>query len=149
MRNHRRFALFSIVLFAIVGCTVQFVPSYDEKVYDSTVAIGKQVDSFFIKVLDTKTDQRPYSQFADDFSSIEAEIGSLLLQQEARSKNEDMIEATKKTLKMWTDNKTAFQGDDLFYRNDERVKLHKNRFTNAFTAIAKGEKFLQSTGGIE
>lgn len=149
MRNHRRFALLSVVLFLLVSCTIQLVPDFDEKIYDSAVAIGKQVDSFFIKVLDTKTDQRSYSQFADDFSSIEAEIGSLLLQQEARSKNEDMIEATKKTLKMWTDNKTAFQGDDLFYRNDGRVKLHKNRFTNAFTAIAKGEKFLQSTGGVE
>ncbi len=149
MRSHRNFAVFSIFFFAIVSCTVQLVPDYDEKVYDSTVAVGKQVDSFFIKVLDTKSDQRIYSRFADDWSSIEAEIGSLLLQQKARSKNEDMIEATAKTLKMWTDNKAAFRSDDLFYRNDGRVNLHKSRFADAFTAIAKGEKFLQSTGGVE
>jgi hypothetical protein len=149
MRNHHRFAFISVILFSLISCTVQLVPDFDEKIYNSTVAIGKQVDSFFISVLDTKSDQRFYSQFADDFSSIEAEIGSLLLQQEARSKNEDMIDATSRTLKMWTDNKAAFQSDDLFYRNDGRVNLHKSRFADAFTAIAKGEKFLQSTGGVD
>ena len=149
MRSHRKFAVFNIIFFLIVSCTVQLVPDYDGKVYDSTVAISKLVDSFYIKLLDTKSDQRNYSRFAGDWSSIEAEIGSLLLQQKARSKNEDMIEATTLTLKMWTDNKAAFQDNDQFYRSDGRIKLHKNRFANAFTAIAKGERFLQSTGGDE
>ena len=149
MRNHRRFAIISVILFSLVGCTIQLVPDFDEKIYDSTVAIGKQVDSFFITVLDTKSDQRSYSQFADDFSSIEAEIGSLLLQQEARSKNEDMVNATALALEMWTDDKAKFQKSDQFYGNDEVVNLRKTRFAKAFTAIAKGEKFLQSTGGVD
>ena len=149
MRNYHRFTLLSIVIFLLVSCTVQLVPDFDEKIYDSVVAIGKQVDSFFITVLDTKSDERSYSQFAGDFSSIEAEIGSLLLQQESRSKNEDMIDATSKTLKMWTDNKAEFRKNDQFYSQDGKVNLHKTRFADAFTAIAKGEKFLQSTGGVD
>jgi len=144
---YRWYVVLVFIVAFCAACTVQMVPSYDDQIYRATISIAKQVDKFYIGILDTSPEKRSYETFADDYAAIEAEINSLLLQQQVRLRNDDMTSATRKALEMWTENKAYFKGKRDYYVVDDKVKLHKSRFSDVFEAIARGEKYLESPGG--
>ena len=97
-------ALFSMkrVLFAILfpllllqGCRVQLVPSYNAELENQIINGAKMTDKLYLEMIDAPADKKNFSLYAEKYLAAEAEINSILLKNEARSKATDIVASVK------------------------------------------------------
>ena len=86
------------ILFAALGicvllfsCRVVLVPEYSAELENQIVQGAKLNDRLYINLLDANPDKRSIQLYADKYAEIESEIHSILLKNETRKKNNDML----------------------------------------------------------
>lgn len=133
-----------IAVFCILfsgGCKVTFVPGYDARISDQIVNIAKEVDKFYLSMLETTTaadSGRIYRNFAEQYVSIEVELNSLLIKNKIRPLNENSTRICEITIEMWIKYKEEHKKDDSL--SDGLIRLNRKTFSDLFYAMQVAEK---------
>lgn len=137
--RRRTACIISALLFALLlcGCAVKFVADYDSKTEDAIFEAAKRVDQFYGKLLDTPETERQYKVFADQYSSIEADLSSLVLRNKVRQYNEDSTEIADKILAFWQKYRGVHKERDTYSTGN--AELDRDRFTRLFAYLARAE----------
>jgi vacuolar-type H+-ATPase subunit C/Vma6 len=128
----------TLLAFALGGCAVKWVDSYDAVAFEEILSVGKAVDKFYGKLLETQPDARAYRQFVLEYVAIESDIQSMLTRNRARALNEESTQIAESILKLWVKYKEAHKSRDAY--SDGNAKLDRSRFTRLFAAAASAEQ---------
>jgi len=119
------------------GCAVKFVADYDSKTEDAILDAAKRVDLFYGKLLDTPERDRQYKAFADQYSSIEADLSSLVLRNKVRQYNEDSTQIAETILSLWQKYRDLHKERDAYSTGN--AQLDRGRFRRLFAYLARAE----------
>lgn len=134
-------SLLIIAALALNACRVTFVPSYDATISTQIDNTSKQIDQFYLSMLETTTaanSGRKYDQFAKDYIAIEVELNSLLNKNKIRPLNENSVRICEITLQLWQKYKAEHKTDNTL--SDGLIKLNRVTFSDLFYAMQVAEK---------
>ena len=135
------FILLVFSVFAFYSCRVTFLPSYDASISEQIEITTKQVDKFYLTMLETTTvdnNGRSYEKFANQYVDIEVELYSLLNQNRVRPLNENSTRICEITLELWQKYKEEHKTDNTL--SDGLIKLNQQTFSDLFFAMQVAEK---------
>lgn len=130
------FLLFTFI--NISGCTVRYVADYDASITEEIVQLAKKVDLFWGALLDTKSSEREYAKFKDQYNRIEADMRGLVMKNEIRALNKESTKQANIALELWIEDRTIHKDTNGF--TDFEARRHRQQFNRVFTAMAKGEE---------
>jgi hypothetical protein len=140
--NTRAFVPIAVFCVLVLGgCKVTFVPGYDARISDQIVNIAKDVDKFYLSMLETTTaadSGRVYKNFAEQYVSIEVELNSLLVKNKIRPLNENSTRICEIAIEMWIKYKEEHKKDDSL--SDGLIRLNRKTFSDLFFAMQVAEK---------
>lgn len=138
--SHTRFACVAQVFLLILllcGCAVKFVADYDSKSEDAIFEAAKRVDAFYGKLLDSPEQERQYESFAGQYSSIEADLSSLVLRNKVKQYNEDSTQIAETIVDFWTKYRGVHKERDTYTTGN--AELDRDRFRRLFAYLARAE----------
>ena len=133
------FVILSVLAFN--SCRVTFLPSYDASIAEQIEKTTKQVDRFYLTMLETTTEEyngRSFEKFATQYVDIEVELYSLLNQNKVRPLNENSTRICEITLELWQKYKEEHKTDNTL--SDGLIKLNRQVFSDLFFAMQVAEK---------
>lgn len=137
--------LFSLVIItaivALQACKVTFIPSYDSSIAEQIDKTAKQIDKFYLSMLETTSSDgggRKFSDFTEDYVEIEVELTSLLNKNKVRPLNENSTRICEITLQLWQKYKNEHKDDDDL--SDGIIKLNRASFSDLLYAMGVAEK---------
>ena len=152
MKSIIKFYLPILLLVSVVGCKVQFVPDYDEKIASEIVTVAKKVDAYFEKLkeasyeADTDTTALAYSSFKADYISIQVDLNSLVRRSEQRGQiNIESTKQAKNASELWSKDREVHRekGNKI---NVNLIEIHKSDYERIFAAMSKAEEEKKLTG---
>ncbi|MCH7827212.1 MAG: hypothetical protein IIC75_04440 [Bacteroidetes bacterium] len=133
------FAILSV--FAFNSCKVTLIPNYDATIAKQIEKTTKQVDKFYLTMLETTTENnngRIFEKFSKQYVDIEVELNSLLNQNKVRPLNENSTRICEITLKLWQKYKEEHKKDNTL--SNGLIKLNLKSFSDLFFAMQVAEK---------
>ena len=128
-------------VFAFNSCRVTFLPSYDASIAEQIEKTTKQVDRFYLTMLETTTAEnngRSFEKFANQYVDIEVELNSLLNKNKVRPLNENSTRICEITLELWKKYKEEHKTDNTL--SNGLIKLNKLSFSDLFFAMQVAEE---------
>jgi len=126
-----------LVALCMAGCSsLQLVASYDEKTFEETIRIGREVDLFYAKLVDVPKTERQYAPYSDRYAEIEADIRSLVRRNAARPLNGESQEISNRILKFWTEYRDKHRTENAY----DDAFLDRKRFDRLFNAAVAAEE---------
>jgi len=133
------FALFGILM--INSCRVSLIPNYDSAIADQIEQTSKQVDKFYLMMLEMtsrENDGRAFDKFTEKYVDIEVELNSLLIKNKVKPLNENCVRICEITLQLWEKYKNEHKTDNTL--SDGLIKLNRLTFSDLFYAMLVAEK---------
>lgn len=133
------FSTLSIIVFN--SCTVTFIPSYDATIAEQIENTTKQVDKFYLTMLETTTEEndgRVFEKFTSQYVDIEVELNSLLNKNKVRPLNENSTRICEITLELWQKYKEEHRSDQTL--SNGLIQLNRKTFSDLFFAMQVAEK---------
>lgn len=130
-----------LIFIAFNSCSVTFLPSYDASIAEQIEKTTRQVDKFYLTMLETTTEEdngRIYEKFAMQYVDIEVELYSLLNQNKVRPLNENSTRICEITLELWQKYKEEHKTDNTL--SNGLIKLNMQTFSDLFFAMQVAEK---------
>lgn len=133
----RMVALALLMVCTLTGCpSLQLVATYDEKTYEETIRIGREVDVYYAKLVDVPPAERRYASSATQYAEIEADIRSLVRRNAARPLNSESQKITGQILKFWMQYRDKHREKDAY----PDARFDRERFFRLFNAAAAAEE---------
>lgn len=132
-----------LILSSIVlnSCKVTFIPSYDSELSSQIENTSKEVDKFYLLMLETTKDLdngRRYNNFSKEYINIEVELISLLNKNKIRPQNENSTRICEITLELWKKYKEEHKSNNTL--SDDLIILNRKTFSDLFFAMQVAEK---------
>jgi hypothetical protein len=131
--------IFSVL--ALSSCRVTFIPSYDANTATQIDNTAKEVDKFYLSMLETTSTEnegRAFNKFSEQYVSIEVELNSLLNKNKMRPLNENSTRICEITIQLWLKYKEEHKTDNTL--SDGLIKLNQKTFNDLFFAMQVAEK---------
>ncbi len=133
-----KFFVLSLVLINFSGCAVvKLLAEKDEKMYDETLKVGKEIDIFYVKLLEKEQSKRNFQRYSEQYGEIETELRSIYTKNKSKSLNGESIKISKSILGLWVKYKAKHQLDNQYTNGN--AKLDKNRFVRLFASALNAE----------
>lgn len=132
-------ALFSAL--TVSSCTVTLLPKYDAEIAEQISSTAKQVDKFYLEMLETtsiENDGRKFSFFIQKYIDIEVELNALLNKNRVRPLNENSTRICEITLQLWSKYKEEHKTDNKL--SNGLIKLNRQTFNDLFYAMQVAER---------
>lgn len=132
-----------LLTLGLAACShVRLVAPFDEKTYEETIRIGREVDLFYARLVDVPLAERRYAAYAERYAQIEADIRSLVRRNAARPLNDESHTIVLRILTFWTQYRDKHREKDAY----ADARFDRERFFRLFNAAAAAEevKRLQS-----
>jgi len=139
-RDKSRWRMIAFAL--LMACTLsacqslQLVASYDEKTYEETIRVGREVDVYYAKLVDVPLADRRYAASATQYAEIEADIRSLVRRNAARPLNSESQKISGQILKFWMQYRDKHREKDAY----PDARFDRERFFRLFNAAAAAEE---------
>jgi hypothetical protein len=137
-----KYLLALIIIFLILpGCRITLLPSYDETITQEIIQLAKQIDGFYLEMLETTNNDdggRAYNKFMKRYIELEVELTSILNKNKIRPLNENSTRICEITLELWIKYKEEHKEDDEI--TDGLIKLSRLTFSDLFYAMLVAEK---------
>lgn len=127
-----------LLLSTLTACQVKLVSDYDAATAEVIFETAKRIDAFYLWLTDVPPEERRYDEFAEEYLSIEVELGNLVLRNQIRPLNVESAAIAESTLGLWVKYKEAHKQSDAY--KDALAKLHRKRFMRLFRAMAVAEE---------
>ncbi|MDO9234745.1 MAG: hypothetical protein Q7U28_01770 [Aquabacterium sp.] len=133
----RTLAWVLLVACTLAGCThMQLLASYDDKTYEETIRIGREVDVHYARLVELAPELRHYAASAPQYVEIEADIRSLVRRNAARPLNEESQKISGQILKFWTQYRDKHREKDAY----PDARFDSDRFSRLFNAAVAAEE---------
>ena len=119
------------------GCGLQLISGYDEASKKDMLALAREVDAFYIDILDEEPERREYQYYADDYRYVLVELNALRRSQEIRQYNELTLKQVDILLDLWKKDMAQHKKNDGF--STFLLKRHRDQYVRIFAAMIKGE----------
>ncbi|MBU1013359.1 MAG: hypothetical protein KKG99_10155 [Bacteroidetes bacterium] len=130
-----------IVLLLGASCRVTLIPTYDDSIAQQIDQTSKQVDKFYLTMLElstTSNNGRAFEHFVLQYLDIEVELNSLLSKNKVRPLNQNSTRICEITLELWVKYKEEHKKDNTL--SDGLVKLNRKTFSDLFYAMQVAEE---------
>lgn len=144
MMKSTKWACMSLAALLLVGCAVRMVAPYDDETREATLSIAKQVDAFYLALLE-EAEPRAYAGHAAEYIAIETELRALVLRNRVREMNAESVTISNNLLKLWTKHKAAHKEKDNY--STGMAKLNWDALTRAFGYALEAEEAKQDPTG--
>ena len=147
LSNRILFSIFFLSVIIITSCRVTFIPSYDAEISEQIENTAKEVDRFYLSMLETTSasnDGRAFQHFSEQYVAIEVELNSLLNKNKIRPLNEHSTRICEITLELWIKYKEEHKTDNKL--SDGLIKLNRKTFSDLFYAMQVAEKGKEIAG---
>lgn len=141
MKKYKIMSLLLAILL-LTSCAVKYVADYDQTTLNKIIDVSKQVDLFYITLLDIESTERDFEKFTQSYKEIEVELRSLVMINKIRPLNDDSTRIAEQVLEFWLKYKTKHKEKNRY--SNAQLKLHQKRFNRLFTAMAIGETLKQN-----
>lgn len=134
-------ALLLVATLAMYGCRVTFVPEYDSALAADIEETARQVDRFYLMMLETTSAEdngRAFEVFAPEYVNNEVMLNSLLNQNKIKPLNQNSTRIAEITLELWQKYKEEHRTDNTL--SDGLIKLNRKTFSDLFYAMQVAEK---------
>lgn len=134
-------SIFFLSVIALNSCKVTLIPSYDADISKQIENVTKEVDKFYLSMLETTSasnNGRVFSHFAEQYVNIEVELNSLLNKNKIRPLNENSTRICEITVELWIKYKEEHKRDNTL--SDGLIKLNRKTFSDLFFAMQVAEK---------
>ena len=134
------FLIVSFTSILFFSCRLTLVPSYDEVIEQQIEVLAKDVDRFYLNMLETtsnENDGRAFELFANSYVDIEVELNSMLNKNKVRPLNENSTRICEITLELWIKYKNEHKTDNNL--SDGVIKLNRQTFGDLFYAMQVAE----------
>lgn len=116
------------------ACTpIRLVADYQQASLDETLRLAKQVDLFYLTLLES--DVRPYAPYADRYMAIEAELGGLVHRERSRPLNSESVRISQTILDFWR----AYKAKHRTANDYRDARFDRRRFERLFDAAVSAE----------
>lgn len=137
--------LYLVILLLISGvifssCRVTLIPDYNSTVADQIEKTAKDVDLFYLKMLETtsdENDERAFVNFTEDYVKIEVDIVALLNKNKIRPYNENSTKICELTLNLWKKYKEEHKKDNTL--SNGVIKINRVYMGDMFNAMQVAE----------
>jgi len=122
------------------SCRVSLVPAYDAALATETDNVAKEVDHFYLNMLETSKATgggRTYEKFAPDYVDLETDITALLNKNRIKALNGNSIKICEITLAKFIKYKEEHKKDNTL--SDGLVKLDRKYMDDLFFAMRVAE----------
>lgn len=130
-----------LFLFFFMGCRVTFVPNYDPTIEQQIVNTAKANDKIYLQLLAAPEDKRAYTNYAQTYTDVAAEINSIQLKEKARKNNDDMIKIAALIQKHFEEYQTEHKSAQTAL-NDAKIKIYEHQMQAFWQALLLAEKGL-------
>jgi hypothetical protein len=132
--------LFLFLTLAIInlGCHVQLIAKYDQSATDDILRTYKEIDNFYINLLNTPKEERLYKSYSNTLNTIESEISLMVLKNSARALNTESTKIAKNILDSWRKHKNLFKKDNSY--SDEDISFDRETFFDNFVILLNTEQ---------
>lgn len=131
---------FGLIL-GISACKITLVPSYDEQLKDQIESTSKDIDRFYLNMMEMTTNAeggRAYEKFREGYINIEVELISLLNKNKVKPLNTHSTRICEITLEIWRKYKTEHKEDNAI--PDGLIKLNMLAMNDLMYAMLIAEK---------
>ena len=148
----RRILTILIIIFSISAlnsCRVNLLPSYNATISEQIDHTAKEVDKFYLSMLETTTvenEGRAFNKFSEKYVEIEVELNSLLNKNKIRPLNKNSTRICEITLQFWVKYKEEHKAKNTL--KDGLILLNRKKFNDLFFAMRvadEGIKLANST----
>ena len=137
-----KFLLLGLLLVTVFSCRVTLVPPYDASIEDQITKTAKLNDALYLQMLENKEADRKYDSYSPKYIEIELEINSILLKNQARDHNADILAITKNLQKLFVQFKDDHKTKNLLTNAD--IQLNQVQIRAAWVALLVAEKALKN-----
>jgi hypothetical protein len=113
----------------LFSCRVVLVPEYSSELEAQIVQGAKLNDKLYIDLLNANPDKRSFQLYAGKYAEVESEIHSILLKNETRKKNNDMLVIIRNLDSAFVEYKNQHKSQDRL--SDGEIKVNQ-AFIKAF-----------------
>jgi hypothetical protein len=117
------------------------VPDYDAAISAQIDNTAKEVDKFYLTMLETtkaENEGRAFDKFSENYISIEVELNSLLAKNKIRPLNQNSTRICEITIQLWLKYKDEHKKDNTL--SDGLIRLNQMTFKDLFYAMQVAEK---------
>lgn len=95
-KTSRRFSITKIFfafvfMLAFTACRVSLVPAYSAELENQIVNAAKNTDLLYLQIMEASSGNKNFSNWSDKYLAAETEINSILLKDQARTNDSDLI----------------------------------------------------------
>jgi hypothetical protein len=143
LKKHYQKILYTFTLSLLLlgtACRVSLVPQYDAVIAAEIDNTAKEVDHFYLSMLETtqnKDGQRSYNKFVSDYVNIETDINALLNKNRIRPLNTNSVKICEITLAKFIKYKEEHKRDTTL--SDGLIKLNRKYMDDLFFAMRVAE----------
>lgn len=80
-----------IFMLAFAACRVSLVPAYSAELETQIVNAAKNTDLLYLQMIEAPADKKNFSNWSDKYLAAETDINSILLKDQARTNDSDLI----------------------------------------------------------
>jgi len=125
------------LIFVLSSCRITLVPSYDEEVAAQIEATAKQIDTFYLQMLENEN-ERNYEHYANEYISIQVELNSLYNKNKVKSLNKNSTRICEITLQLWKKYKEEHKNDETL--SDGIIRLNRKTIEDLMFAMQVASK---------
>lgn len=143
-----------VLLFSFTSCRIRLVSDYDEKLSQQIDEVAKQVDEFYLTLLETTQQgnaNRAFSLFNEKYIKIEVELNSLLAKNKAKALNESSTKVCEIIIKLFKKHKAEHKRDGQAFDNASIIIIEKQMqdVFYAFKVAEEGKKLAANPPATE
>lgn len=130
--------LLLIISLANLNCHVQLVAKYDQTAVDDIIHAYREIDNFYVTILNIPEKQRVFKDYSNAINTIESDISVMVLKNSARPLNTESTKIAKNILDSWRKHKNLFQKYNSY--SDIDISLDRETFFDNFEILLKAEQ---------
>jgi|ERR1035437_1786047 hypothetical protein len=138
MAKYPLLILLLIISLANLNCHVQLVAKYDQTAVDDIIHAYREIDNFYVTLLNIPEKQRIFNDYSNAINTIESDISVMVLKNSARPLNTESTKIAKNILNSWRKHKNLFQKYNSY--SDIDISLDRETFFDNFEILLKAEQ---------
>ena len=122
-------------------CRVHLLPEFDAAILDQIDQTGKQVDKFYLGLLEldpANLHKRSYSSCSDTYIAIQSELNSLYIKNKIRPLNSNTLRIVEITKELWNKYKNEHKRDQVL--TNGVIELNRQSMEKLFYTMRVAEK---------
>lgn len=136
-----KYALVFIAFLSFFSCQIVLVPVYDAGIERQVANTARLNDLLYLEMLEDLPEHRTYARYREKYLAIEADINSIMNQQEVRNKAETLRELTAIIQSRFKEYRDAHKEKDVLTAAE--IEIYNSYMAGRWKTLLRAEKNLK------